>query len=269
MAECRKRLLLFSLFALPLWAAPVSNPAGPGLMQAGLFSSSNPWIKVTTGYVADYVSDMPLSLSKGSAEFDPEETFRRFGLHSQMAAFSIVWLQRLETYALLGGSKEHLKWHSEPRTSLYSALFDFQSSYHFSWSCGARVVLLQWGQTFFSCDGNYFRVPSSQKAYFKFLNRLNLPLDQEKQRFNVRQWQIGAALSSRFWILTPYAGMKYFHAKLHIQSGPDNSPLTYKNSNSYGYFFGLTLNLTSKLLITGERRMRDEFAYMFSTQAVF
>ncbi|MBF8263889.1 MAG: hypothetical protein HW387_1554, partial [Parachlamydiales bacterium] len=84
------RLLFISLlFAIPLWASPVSNPAGPGLMQSGLFSSSNPWVKVTTGYLADYVSDMPLKLSQGSAEFDPEETFKHFGLNSQMATFSL------------------------------------------------------------------------------------------------------------------------------------------------------------------------------------
>jgi hypothetical protein len=238
-------------------------------MQAGLFSSCNPWIKVTTGYLADYVTKMPLKFCSGSAEFNPDETFKHFGLHSQMATFSVVLLQRLEAYALMGGSKEHLKWHEEPRTSLYSALFDFQSSYHFSWAGGVRVILLQWGQTFFSCDGSYFAVPSSQKSFFKFLNRLHLPLDQEKQRFNLREWQAGAALSSRFWIITPYAGAKYLHAKLHIQGGPETSSLNYRNSSRIGYYYGLTISLTSKFLITGERRVHDEFAYMFSTQAVF
>lgn len=267
-----RNIFLFFIFffcSSRVFSSPVGNPAGPGLMQAGLLSSSNPWIKITTGYMADYVSNMPLKLSTGSAQFDPKESFKHFGLNSQMATFSLVLLQRLEAYALFGGSKEHLKWHAEPQTSLYSALFDFQSSYHFSWSAGARVVLLQWGQTFFSIDGSYFAVPSSQKSFFKFLNRLHLPLDHEKQHFNLREWQACAALSSKFWILTPYAGAKYLHTKLHIQSGPESSSLNYRNSNRIGYFFGLTLSLTSKFLIAGERRVCDEFAYMFSTQAVF
>ena len=238
-------------------------------MQSGIFSSPNPWVKVTTGYLADYVSNMPLNLSNGSAPFDPKQTFKHFGLHSQMASFSLVLLQRLEAYALLGGSKEHLRWHDEPQTSLFSSLFDFQTSYHFSWAGGVRVVLLQWGQTFLSCDGSYFAVPSSQKSFFKFLNRLHLPLDQEKQHFNLREWQAGLALSSRFWIITPYAGMKYFHARLHIQPGTETSSLNYRNSKRIGYYYGVTLSITSKFLITGERRVRDEFAYMFSTQAVF
>jgi hypothetical protein len=263
------RKIIFFFFASSLFASPVSNPSIPALTQSGIFSSSNPWIKVTSGYLADYVSNLPLDLRSGSAEFNPDEAFKHFGLHSQMASFSLILLQRLEAYALLGGSKEHLKWHEEPRSSLFSSLFDFQTSYHFSWAGGLRVVLLQWGQTFFSCDASYFTVPSSQHSFFKFLNRLHLPMDNEKQHFNLREWQVSAALSSRFWIITPYAGAKYLHARLHIQQGPETSSLNYANSKKIGYFYGLTLSLTSKFLITGERRVRDEFAYMFSTQAVF
>ena len=264
----RSFLAAFFLITSSLTAAPVGNPATPALTQNGIFSS-NPWIKGTTGYLADYVSDLRLTLASGSAEFNPDETFSRFGLHSQMASISLIFLQRLELYALLGGSKEHLKWHDEPKTSLYSALFDLQTTYHFSWALGTRVVLLQWGQTFFSFDGCYFTVPSSQQAYFKFLNRLKLPLEEDGQLFYLREWQAGASLASRLWIFTPYAGIQYLSTKLHIQSGPDNSVLNYHNKSTIGYYYGLTLNITSKFLVTFERRVRDEFAYMFSTQAIF
>jgi hypothetical protein len=244
-------------------------------MHSGLFSSSNPWLKLTTGYLADYVSNLRLTLESGTLEsqgvqVDPAKTFTQFGLHSQMATFSLVFLHRLEAYALLGGSKEHLKWQNEPKTSLYSALFDFQTTYHFSWAAGARVVLLQWGQTFFSADGSYFTVPSSQKAFFQFLNRLKLPLESDtNQEFYLREWQLGAALSSRFWIVTPYVGLKYMNATLHIQEGPDSTALDFRNKMRVGYFYGFTVSLTSKFLVNFERRVVDEFAYMFSTQAVF
>ena len=130
-------------------------------------------------------------------------------------------------------------------------------------------MLLQWGQTFFCLDGCYFTVPSSQQAFFKFLNRLNLPLEESGQHFYLREWQGGASLASHFWIFTPYAGIQYLRTKLYIQSGPDNSGLTYHNKETLGYYYGLTLNITSKFLVTFERRVRDEFAYMFSTQAIF
>jgi hypothetical protein len=131
------------------------------------------------------------------------------------------------------------------------------------------VILLQWGQTFFSFDGCYFAVPSSHKAYFKFLNRLKLDLEEGEQKFYLREWQAGVGLSSRFWILTPYAGIKYFNAKLHIQQGTETTALNYRNLKNFGYYYGFTLSLTSKFLVTFERRVVDEFAYMFSTQAVF
>ncbi len=263
--------LLFCLFVCvsTLASAPVGNPSSPALVKSGIFSPCNPWIAFSTGYLADYVSDMKLSLSSGSLEFDPHPTFDKFQLHSQMASVSLILLQRLEAYALLGGTKEKLALETDPKTPLYSDLFDFQSSYHFSWAAGMKIVLLEWGRTYFSIDGNYFAVPSSHKSFFKFLNRLNLPLETEKQTFYLREWQMGASLASSFWIFTPYVGMKYLHAKLRIQEGQLNSPLIYRNERSIGYYYGLTLNLTSKFQITGERRMRDEFAYMFSTQAIF
>lgn len=263
----------FLFFAIStLTAAPIGNPSTPGLMNSGLFTSANPWVKASSGYLADYVSDLRLDLASGSSteiELDPDKTFNRFGLHSQMASFSLALLQRLEVYALFGGTKEHLKWHTEPETPFYSALFEFQTTYHFSWATGLRVILLQWGQTFFSFEGSYFAVPSSHKAYFKFLNRLQLPLDEEGQKFYLREWEASVALSSRFWIITPYAGISYLNTKLRIQEGVETTALTYRNEKSIGYFYGCTLNLTSKFLVTLERRVVNEFAYMFSTQAVF
>ena len=256
-------------FSSSLFASPVGNPATPGLLQSGFFGSCNPWIKVTSGYLTEYVSRLPLQLTSGHAEFNPDQAFEHFGLHSQMASFSVVLLQRLETYALLGGSKEHLKWRDASETSLFSSLFDFKTDYHFSWALGGRVVLLQWGQTFFTVDGNYFDVPASSKSFFRFLNRLSLPLDKGKQSYYLREWQAGVSLASRFWIFTPYAGVKYMNAKLHIDEGPESSSLVYRNRKKVGYFCGLTLSITSKFLITAERRVKDEFAYMFSTEAVF
>lgn len=268
----RRLTVILLFFFSPLAAAPIGNPCNPGLIHCGLFSASNPWFKASTGYLADYVSDLRLDLASGSSDvsaLDPDKTFSRYGLHSQMASFSLVLLQRLEAYALLGGTKEHLKWHDEPESPFYTSLFELQTTYHFSWATGLRVILLQWGQTFFSMQGSYFAVPSSHKAFFKFLNRLNLNLQEGEQEFYLREWEGCAALSSRFWIITPYAGISYLNTKLRIQGGPDTTALTYRNQKSFGYFYGCTLSLTSRFIFTLERRVANEFAYMFSSQAVF
>lgn len=239
-------------------------------MNNGFFTSTNPFFKITTGYYGDYISDMRLVPSKKGTKENADTPFRQFGLHSQMATASLILLERIEFYGSAGGSKEHTKFSKTPSmTELSTELLDFHSTYTFSWSGGARIILLQWGQTYFSADFNYFQVPSSHQSYFKYFNRLNLPLETEKQAFSIDEWQISAGLSSRIYFFTPYAGVTYMQAKLNINSGVDVPPLYYENQIHFGYFFGFTISLTGRFHLNFERRIRDEFAYGFSTIAVF
>jgi len=241
---------LFLLVILPLFGAYVGNPADPALMNTGFFSSGYPFFKFTSGYIYDYTSDKRYEA--------PDPAIKQFGLHSQLASCSLIFIERLQFFATAGGSKEIVK--EEP---IYDAVFDAHTNYHFSWSAGAKVILLQWGQTYFSADFTYFAIPSSHKSFFTFLNRLNLPLDTaEKQKFSLREWEASAGLSSRFSFLTPYVGVAYLHSRLHAQ-------IKYRNEVNWGYFYGLTASLTGRFHLNFERRGRDEFAYTFSTIAVF
>lgn len=259
---------LVLLFASPLFSAYIGNPANPAIMNTGFFSLHNPLIKGTTGYIADYTSDKKYVAHQKEGEiFDPNSTFRKFCLHSQLASFSIIFLERLELFGTAGGTKERAKWHNQPTNAPF--LFDFHSTYHFSWSTGAKIVLIQWGQTFLSTDFTYFAIPSSPKSFFKFFNQLNLPLDLTKQQFYLREWQISAGLSSRFSFLTPYLGATYLHSRLHIKEGSEIRAIEYHNKEKIGYFYGLTVSITGRFHLNFERRLRDEFAYTFSTTAVF
>lgn len=241
---------LFVFAILPLFGAYVGNPADPALMSTGFFSSSYPFFKFTSGYIYDYTSNKRFEA--------PDQVIKRFGLHSQLASFSLIFIERIQFFGTAGGTKEVLK--EEP---IYDAVFDAHTNYHFSWSAGTKVILLQWGQTYFSGDFTYFAIPSSSKSFYKFLNRMNLPLEtEEKQKLSLKEWQVSAALSSRFFFLTPYAGATYLHSRLHAQ-------IKYRNELNWGYFYGLTVSLTGRLHLNFERRMRDEFAYTFSTIAVF
>lgn len=243
-----KWLLYFA--TLPLFGAYIGNPADPAIMNTGIFSSGYSYFKLTTGYIYDYTQN------KRYASED-NQTFKKFGLHSQLASFSMIFVERLQLFGTAGGSKEIIE--GKP---LYDMIIDLHTNYHFSWSAGAKVILLQWGQTFFSTDFTYFASPSSHKSYFKFLNRLNLPMNQQKQEFSIREWQLSAGLSSRLFFLTPYAGVNFLRSKLHAQ-------INYYNDVKWGYFYGLTLSLTGRLHANFERRVRDEFAYSFATIAVF
>ena len=243
------RWLLF-LAAVPLFGAYVGNPADPALMNTGFFSAGYPVFKFTTGYIYDYTQNKRFVAQDN-------ETIRKFGLHSQLASFSFIFIERLQFFGTAGGSKEIIE-----EKPIYDMILDVHTNYHFSWSTGAKVILFQWGQTFFSCDFTYFAIPSSHKSYFKFLNRLNLPLETEKQKFSLREWQASAGLSSRFYFLTPYVGGTYLKSKLHAD-------INFHNDVKWGYFYGLTVSLTGRLHLNFERRLRDEFAYTFSTIMVF
>ena len=262
------RFLYFFLFSIsPVFGAYVGNPAAPSIMNTGFFSAHNPLIKGTTGYTADYITDKLFVADKNNASFDPDDTFRKFIIHSQLATFSVILLERLEIFGTVGGSKPRIKTEEEDANT--NLLFDFHSSYQFSWSTGAKIVLMQWGQTYFSTDFTYFSIPESPHSYFKFFNRLNLPIDFEKQELSLNEWQISLGLSSRIFFLTPYAGATYLNSKLHIASSPEVGSFEYKNKYSIGYFYGITASLSGRFHLNFEQRFRDEKAYTFSTIAVF
>ena len=239
-------LIFFAIF--PLFGAYVGNPADPAIMNTGFFSSSYPFFKFTSGYIYDYTSNKRYIASN--------QAIKQFGLHSQLASFSMIFIERLQFFGTAGGSKEMVK-----EKPLAEMIFEPHTNYHFSWSAGGKIILLQWGQTYFSGDFTYFAVPSSHKS---FLDRINLPvnLTPEKQEFSLREWQASLGLSSRLFFLTPYGGVTYLHSRLHAD-------VNYRNQVNWGFFYGLTASLTGRLHVNFERRVRDEYAYTFSTIAVF
>jgi hypothetical protein len=258
-------MMRFILFLpLCLFGAYVGNPANPAIMNTGFFSLGYPFIKGTTGYIYDYTSNKRYEATQKNPDFDPNATFKEFGLHSQLGTFSVILVERMEIFGSAGGTKEQAKGRTHP-----SLLEDFESSYQFAWSAGTKVVLIQWGKTYLSCDFTYFTIPESNKTFFKFLNRFNLPIDFDKHTLSLTEWQFSGALSSRFSFLTPYVGATYLNSKLHIASSPETGPIEFHNSNKLGWFYGLTLSLTGRFHLNFERRVRDEFAYTFSTIAVF
>ncbi len=259
--------LLCFLLTSSLFGVYIGNPAAPSIMNTGFFSAHNPLIKGTTGYIADYITDKLYEPTKKNSEFDPEDTFRKFMIHSQLASFSVIILERLEVFGTLGGSKPRAKLAEEPENT--EIFFDFEGNYQFSWSTGAKIVLIQWGQTFLSTDFTYFAMPESTNSYVKFFNRLNLPIDFEKQPLSMNEWQLSLGLSSRIFFLTPYAGCSYLNSKLHIAGTEEIGSFEYKNKYNFGYFYGITASVTGRFHFNFEQRFRDEKAYTFSTIAVF
>ncbi|HSX37712.1 MAG TPA: hypothetical protein VLE95_02650 [Chlamydiales bacterium] len=255
---------LYLFIPFHLFSAYVGNPANPAIMNTGFFSLNYPFVKGTSGYIYDYTSNKRYTADQQNPDFDPNQTFKEFGLHSQLATFSMIFVERMEIFGSAGGTKEQAKGRTHP-----SFLEDFESHYQFAWSAGTKIVLIQWGKTYLSCDFTYFAIPESSKTFFKFLNHLHLPIDFSQHNLALQEWQFSGALSSRFAFLTPYAGGTYLHSRLHVSSTPETGPIDFHNERKFGWFFGLTASVTGRFHLNVERRVRDEFGYTFSTIAVF
>lgn len=266
----RMRWCFFFLFPFLIHGFYVGNPGSPAIMNSGFFTSRNPWFKLTSGYIADYTSNKRYIATQSMQNFDPNDVFTQFGLHSQLGSFSLILLERLELMGTFGGTKERIKSHGQRLDDNPLELYlDFKSSHSFSWSAGAKVILLQWGQTFFSMDFTYFEVPETGRSYFSFFQKTEDAAPPRKQHFFMKEWQVNAGLASRFWFLTPYVGVNYLNSRMHIEYGPITSSIIYQNEEPFGYFYGATLSLGPKLFVNFERRVRNEFAYTLSTIAVF
>jgi hypothetical protein len=257
---------LFIILTLPLFGAYVGNPSDPAIMSTGLFSSTYSFFKVTSGYVGDYVSN------KRYVPSDPSNNFvlKEFGTHSQLANISLILVERFELFGNFGGVKEHFKIRETvPLEELRGLFSNFRTANHIAWGAGGKVIFFQWGQTFLSGNLTYFTVPSANVTFPKWIkDRIPLNItfvdDIVAKRFSLEEWQANIALSSRFLILTPYGGLSYLRSNLYM--GED---ITYRNQKNLGYFYGLTLSLTGRLHFNVERRVTNEFAYAFSTIAVF
>ncbi|MBM3184269.1 MAG: hypothetical protein FJZ64_03080, partial [Chlamydiae bacterium] len=240
-------------FPLSLFAVYVGNPANPAIMNTGFFSSSYPFVKGTSGYIYDFTPNKYYEAEQPNSNFDPTQIFKEMAIRSQLASFSLILIERMELFGSAGGSKE------EARGSTTASIFeDFQTEYHFSWSAGTKIVLIQWGTTYLSCDFTYFAIPESSKSFFKFLNRLNLPIDFTKHNLALREWQFSGALSSKIFFVTPYIGMTYLSSHLHIDATSETGPIEYKNRYTFGWFYGFTISLTGRFHFNFEQRLRDE-----------
>ncbi len=264
------RWLILLLFTFPVFGAYIGNPGSPAIMNMGIFSGPTPYFKFTSGYLADYTSNKRFTPTRADGAAEDVQTFHDFGIHSQMATASAIFVERFEVFGAAGGSKEHASWDHEPNyQDVMTIVGDFDSSYTFSWGLGCKAILIKWWQTYLGADFTYFDIPANHQSYFKFLNRLNLPLDPAKQTFSMSEWQLSLGLSSKIWIFTPYGGVSYLNSMLNIHGNDEVPALHYKNDENIGFFYGLTMSLTGRFHVNFERRVRDEFAYSVAALAVF
>lgn len=261
-----KKLLLFlCLFfsCCPLFALYTGNPASPSLLQKGLFNAQSYFISVSTGYIYDNVWDKNIVPTE-TPDFVSLEKVGDFEVHSNFASFALVFLKRLEIYTYLGVSKENIDW----KTKIPFSSTEINTKNHFSYSVGAKAIMLQFSSTVFSIDFQYFTLPKSNKMMQKIVN-IYMPMELSKQYLNIKEWQLAFGIATRLGPLTPYVGGDYSHLRLQVKTENDFPTLDFKNKRSWGIFFGSSLNISSILFVTGEMRFFNEKAFSLSATTDF
>ncbi len=256
------RYLFLLFFPFSLFSFYTGNPLSPSMLQRSLFGRPNGLISIGVGYLADFLTDLPLQV-EGKPEEINFEYPKNFSMESQMSSASIHLVRRLEIYGYLGTSAEKLGFF--PFTG---GKMDLKSGTNFSYAVGGKAILLDFHRAVLSLDYAYFCIPSSSKLRKK-LEGIHLPdfitrpLGSQKMQW--RQWHIAMGTSFRIGPLSPYVGGRYSHAKLKILVS-DAPSLRLKGENHWGLFAGLSLMLSHSFFVTGELRWFDETAY--STSAV-
>lgn len=265
-----KWVSFFSLYIFPLLAMYTGNPGSPALSYAGLFSGNYPWFKTSSGYVYDYTTDKNYTLVSHREDFPNIEKVNTFRLDSNFGKIGFILVQRLELYGLFGTSEETIKWTSPPKTGFTSenTKLSADTNSHFSWTAGGKVVLLEFGCTYFGLDIQFFKINAPGKFSY-VLNQLNYPFDFGPKYLILREKQISFGIARKMAFIVPYAGVTYLKSELHMKAEGVENSLYFKNATKFGIYIGGTLMLTSKLQITAEGRFINEDAFSISAITSF
>jgi len=258
---------IFVLFISYLQATYVGNIASPAILEKGLFSEEDPWIKVQTGYLADFVSDKKLISESTTVDFGDKKRVNNFEIISNMGNISVTFRERLELYGNLGQSSAKILWFANSPNDIFpeGKFLNIETENHFSWIVGAKVILLQFGKTYFGTDFSYFRIPTTKRSIF-YLNEEPTPFNTKPQFFSLREWHLAFGLASSMGMFTPYLGAKYLITRIRFKS---DSTFTLKNRLNIGYFLGTSISVHQKFFLNAEARFYDELAYSVSGSAAF
>ncbi|MBS0627507.1 MAG: hypothetical protein JSS09_04780, partial [Verrucomicrobia bacterium] len=78
-----------------------------------------------------------------------------------------------------------------------------------------------------------------------------------------REWQVGVALSQKFFVFTPYIGANYSRFTLKFSHLPKNltsENIFIKNSSPFGFFIGMGICGETGVFFDFEARFFDEYA---------
>jgi major outer membrane protein len=279
-----KKLFIASLIIFACngaYALPVGNPAEPTLLLDALFFGSNcekyyerscidpcySWtdaISIRLGFYGDYVFNRHL----GSSEDDNRFEIDRTEISTNAAYLVLNFCDRLDLFTTLGASNFDL--HTHINAGVSNVGLHVNTSSQFSWSVGARAILLEYGCTTLGIEGQYFTT-NPDINYVRLAE--SVTIYPTRAPFHYREGQVGVGIAHRLENVVPYIALKWSKARVHShQDGIDGALLGFpnlKNSKNWGYAFGLTFIGCEKMSLTAEGRFADEKALYVNGQVRF
>ena len=252
-------IVVFSLFAVFLQAAPVGNGASPALIQEGFLIPSSYWVDFRIGYEGDFVGDGRMEqIEESSGRVD---TFQQY---TNAATLTLNFLDRLDLFGVLGSSRVCADWRFNHASTI--TRIELETLYRTLWAVGSRGILLEWGKVFLGLGGRY----SYCNYKPSWMTSNGVPQSVLGSRLIWRQWQLDLDLSYQIDLFTPYFGIKYSNAHAKLGSFPVSIANNgsgnghFENKTPVGIVIGCSISNGKYFLLNIEGRLIDEDAVTIS-----
>lgn len=259
----RKTLfLILSLFYCTYnWSAPMGDPSKPKMVQQGLLIPENSWIYLFGEYEGNFVGDRRLKQRSNNMR-----RIDNFSLDTNSGKAAVDLLNRCELFGILGQSRICANWRTQNILGDLSEI-EMETKYDFSWAAGAKVILLEWGNTQLTSGGRYFYT----KPRMLWLTKNGVSYSVDDARMKFVEWQVDLGVSHKIDIFTPYIGIKYSqsHSTLATISSTtisdnDTNNLRMKSRNHLGIVLGYGSTTGKWYVVDVEVRLIDEAAVTIS-----
>jgi hypothetical protein len=218
-------------------AAPVTNPASPGILEQGLFIPDTVWTQPRASFLEDFTTQERLHCTASPSSV--QKTF--MSGNSQLGAVTWSIKERFDASLILGTSNNVF------RLFEGAQLVEFHTSGGLVWYGEGKLILIEMKETSFSIFGEAGGWDWMSGPYF--INDEPISNSNLKLRF----WEAGAAFTQRIGFFTPYFGIAVLQSRWKMSS-PTHITYRFTQKHTTGPFLGCTLSTSSKVSLNVEWR---------------
>jgi hypothetical protein len=243
-----------ALFAT-LLAAPIGNPSSPAQLEEGFFIPDTSFSNVQIGFTGDYLLQKRMRGCHATKAIKLHDGKIEGTSNNADVVFS-VW-ERFNFLGHVGIGECQWKWKQQDE------MIVGQSGSGLVWSGGAKAILLELFDTSLAMDAQ-----AGGWDFMKGHSSLNGAFIPGTNCVKLRFWQVGAAISQRISLLTPYIGCMANQTRFqvtHLQTGSAH----FHSQFVLGPFAGCSMSNGSKFFLNLECRGGFEEGVSLSGQIRF